>query len=130
MIEVEFLCANSDFPLFQSTLRKHQQLYNKFKTVRGLLPYRQDFSEGDDKQFSFAVLVATQPLLAYVKEEAAKASLAIDIVDKDVLDSKVAGIVAGRIDYPVTCPTRPRTQPKPHKPQRKRKANTEMGEVR
>lgn len=97
-IEIEFVCANSDYPHLKSILEKHVLLMDKFSNKKNMYPYRQDFSNGDNIETSFAVIVTTNVAKKYVINEAKKVGLRIDIIDytteshlEDVINRKMEG---------------------------------------
>ena len=91
--EVEFVCANSEYPRYQDRLSKHQKLFEKFKKKEGLIPYRQDFSN-EKKQFAFAVVIENPDLLSYVEKEAEETGLPIDLI-RSVPNWKITEIRKG-----------------------------------
>lgn len=79
--EIEFRCANSNFPAFDDILDKHMTLYAQLKRYKGLVAYRQDFSEGEHKQLSFAVIILDQKLKPLVMEKAFELDLSVDTIN-------------------------------------------------
>lgn len=80
--EVEFVCANSDFAGFKDQLEKHNRLYDILKQNEGIIAYRQDFSDGDTKQYSFAVILLDDERLSFVRKQADKIGLEIDLISE------------------------------------------------
>lgn len=97
--EIEFLCANSRYPGYKENLRKHQELYQRLQRP-GLLPYRQDFSEGRDKQYALAVIILDPAMEKYALQQAREVSLPIDL-EQDAPAWKVDEVRQGRADYQI-----------------------------
>ena len=102
--EIEFLCANSDFPDYAQTLDKHKALFKRLQRP-GLLPYRQDFSNDYNLQLSLAVIILDPTKEQYVLKQAKEVGLPIDVVSQ-APQWKVEEVQAGRADYQVK-PKRP-----------------------
>ncbi|MBC8224026.1 hypothetical protein H8E65_05515, partial [Candidatus Bathyarchaeota archaeon] len=99
--EVEFLCANSEYPGFGEILRKHKVLFEDFSQRKGLIPYRQDFSDLGPRQFSFAVIVQDPAQMSYVERRAKEVELPIDLVQvrpghfvDSILEGRLEGLIS------------------------------------
>lgn len=103
--EIEFICANSNFPDFKETLSKHERLHSRLKGKRGLLVYRQNFSGCGLKQYSISVILLNLRLKQYVLEQASEIGLPIDYVD-NYTDTRGARFIddvrRGRLEYLMT----------------------------
>lgn len=97
-IEIEFLCVNS---LCQSNykeiLQKHIFLMNKLVARKNIYPYRQDFSVGKWKQFSFAVIVTTYIAKRFVLKEAEKIGLPVDTFGY-ISEGRIADVIDGKME--------------------------------
>lgn len=95
--EIEFVCANPDFPNYNEILRKHEILCLEFANKNGLLPYRQCF---ENNQFSFAVIIMDEKHIPYVRKRAREMDLSIDAVQNR--DESFADMVKnGELEYQV-----------------------------
>jgi hypothetical protein len=103
--EIEFLCANSNFPDFRETLGKHERLYSRLKGKRGLLVYRQNFSGRGLKQYSIAVILLNPRLKRYALRQASDIGLPVDCVDNynDTVSARfIDDVREGRLEYLMT----------------------------
>jgi hypothetical protein len=98
--EVEFVCYNSK--MGSSTTKENQlKLYKELKKSTGLLPYMQDWSEGDDEQISLAVIILTKNqtvnYIDIIKKLAKENNIEIDIIDT-VPERKIDEIMNGNLE--------------------------------
>jgi hypothetical protein len=94
--EIEFVCVNSGINS-NTTTENQLNLYNDLKQIDGLLPYIQDWSEGDNIQKSLAVILLDKGLEPKVIELAKKHHIEIDLINS-VDDKKVDDIISGRLE--------------------------------
>jgi hypothetical protein len=101
--EVEFVCVNSNID-FQSIATKPQNqlnLYRHLKKIDGIVPYLQDWSEGDNHQRSLAVIIKNknknEELLKKIKLLAKQNKVEIDIIE-DVSAEKLTEVERGEYD--------------------------------
>jgi len=110
--EIEFLCANDEFPDYKETLNKHKALFRRLQRP-GLLPYRQDFSDDYNQQLSLAVIILDPAEERYVLKQAEEVGLPVDVVSQ-APQWKVEEVQASRADYQI----------KPKRPTKKNPAKT------
>jgi len=92
--EVEFLCANSNFNGWEEVQKKHELVFKELSKLKGVYPYRQDFSGVDGIQQSLAVIVLDKRRMNDVKRIAEKYTLPIDMVlrkDEIAVDKIIDG---------------------------------------
>lgn len=107
--EIEFRCANSSYPNYSKLLEKHIDLYYKLQ-LDGLLPYRQDFSSGDNAQYALAVVILDPTKKKYALLHAKEVGLPIDVI-QTASQQKVQEIKQSRYDYQIPF-DEPRTDSK------------------
>jgi len=95
-IEIEFVCANSEYPKYREIQSKHVKLNSRLAGENGVYPYRQNNSDPYHKEFSFAVAVANPTAKQLVLKGAKRIGLKVDIVD-DISQRKVDRIVRKEI---------------------------------
>jgi hypothetical protein len=96
--EIEFVCVNSDFP--EATSRKSQQrLLDALRAVRGILVYRQDFSDSSHTEVSMAVVVLGRPVAPIARQVQSIAQIIgvpVDVTG-ELSEQKLAQILASRL---------------------------------
>ena len=111
LVEIEFLCANSDFPFYDELLRKHQTLYRKLKPLPNIYPYRQDNSDSHHKEYALAVIAADPEAERLVLSETAKLTLPIDFI-APTEEWKLNEVLRGEMENQITRPKQGRKQNK------------------
>jgi len=94
--ELEFVCHNSQHP-DSTPLDKMVRLYQALKKIPEVLPYMQDWSEGDDIQFSLAVILKDNMGKDQVLDIAHKMGVLLDL-EQEVSSNKVSEIENGTYD--------------------------------
>jgi len=93
--EIEFVCHNSEF-CDATDLKQQKKLFSSLKRLKGVMPYRQDWSDKDNKQISLAVVITDKEneskLLKTIKQIAKDLNVKIDIIDY-INDSKLDSIL-------------------------------------
>ena len=98
--EIEFVCYNTDFN--GAPIESYENLYNEFKKIEkskhSIKPYMQDFSEGDKKQLSLAVIILDKENESYYEKlcikMAKRYNIGLDLYNyrtDDVVDSIIRG---------------------------------------
>jgi hypothetical protein len=80
--EIEFVCANSQFPHWKTILDKHEALLQMLEGVPGVLPYRQDFSDEEHTEISMAVILLDPRMKKVVLDAADAVELPVDIAQR------------------------------------------------
>lgn len=103
--EIEFVCYNSDSPT--STNRDNQLLfYNNLKILEkqtnySILPYMQDFSEGDHQEISLAVIIFKKDnedqLKKIIFQLAKEHNVEFDLYN-EITEKQVNSIIRGEYD--------------------------------
>ena len=82
--EIEFVCVNSEFP--ESTdINKQKELYRELKTINGIAPLWQDWSDDDITQLSLTAIITDlnnkKELIELIKNLAVKHNIKIDMIN-------------------------------------------------
>lgn len=94
MIELEFLCANPQFPNFNNLLDKHQELYDKLNGMAGIISYRQDF----EKTQSLAVILTDNNKRELVLSIAEEIGLSLDTIN-EVSEDFVNRVIRSELEF-------------------------------
>jgi hypothetical protein len=103
-IEIEFVCVNTTNDTATPLVRQIA-LLTALKKLRGVLPYRQDWSEMMDdgeQQISLAVIITDKinekQLINEVKLLSKQYGVGIDLIG-NVSESKIAEIMSGNLEF-------------------------------
>jgi hypothetical protein len=97
MIEIEFVCVNSDYEN-STTMENQNKLFQLLKNVKNIIVYRQDFTEGNNIQISMAVILIDKKQKEKVINLAKECNVLVDIID-NVSDEYVDRVKSKDIDY-------------------------------
>jgi hypothetical protein len=101
--EIEFLCANPEYPKFKELKHGHENLFNDLKKIDGVIPYRQHFDDLDGT-YSLSVILLDDDAKSKVKKLAEKYGVGIDL--ENVRDKEFAErVLKGELDYQITKPS-------------------------